>query len=89
MNNQTKEVSPTENYPGTQNPGQSSKLVQEYKRKYIEGSNPFLHAGIISRTFYGWMNPILRVKENLLVVEVEFLKKFKFKFSEKFTHFVL
>ena len=39
----------------------SDRLAEEYTKKYIEDSNPFLDAGIISRTFYGWMNPILRV----------------------------
>ena len=65
MSNKTDGASAPKNDPGIQNSPQISKVTQEFKKKYIEGSNPFLNAGIISRTFYGWMNPILKVSANL------------------------
>ena len=41
---------------------ENDPAVQKYKERFLGDRNPFARAGIISRLFYGWMMPIMKVR---------------------------
>ena len=53
------------------------KMITEFKKKYIEKRNPFQHAGIFSRMFYGWVNPLLKVSLIDLISLLKYNKPLK------------